>query len=79
MEGLSGWVCLAGSARMGSAGPEWGQPSRAGRFGLTIHLRPPTLEDYNLFVQTLIRVFLDSMGSPLSQDFSHIHVEDIGK
>ena len=88
MEGLSGWVSLVGSARLGSpswvcldgvsrAGWDW--PARVGRFGLTIHLRLPTSEGHNFFVRTSIQVFLDSMEIPLSQDFSHVPVEDIGQ
>ena len=38
---------------------------------------PPTSDDYNFFVQTPFQVFLD-MESPLSQDASHIPVEDSG-
>ena len=41
-------------------------------------MRPPTLEGHNFFVRIPIRVFLDSMESPLSQDSIHIHVEGIG-
>ena len=66
------------SSRMGSAGPGWGQPARVGRFELTIHLRPQTLEGHNFFIRTLIRVFLDSMEIPLSQDSSHMNVEGSG-
>ena len=41
-------------------------------------MRPPTSDDHNFFVQTLIQVFLDSMESPLSQDSIHVPVEDSG-
>ena len=50
-------------------------PVRAGRLGLTIHVRPQTLDDHNFFVRTPCRVFLDSMESPFSQDSSHINVD----
>ena len=50
--------------------------TRAGRLGLTIHVRPPTSDDHNFFVQTSFWVFLDSMKSPLSQYSIHIPVED---
>ena len=76
MEGLSSWVSLAGSTRLGL--PGWGRPTRVGQLGLTIHLRPPTSEGHNFFVRTPIWVFLDSMESPLSQDSSHMHVEGSG-
>ena len=39
---------------------------------LVIHVRPPTSEGHNFFVQTPIQVFLDSMESSLSQDSIHI-------
>ena len=78
MEGLSGWVRSIGSARMGSADPGWGQPAKAGRFRLTIHLRPPTSEGHNFFVRTLFWVFLDSMESPLNQDSNWMPVEGSG-
>ena len=44
--------------------------------GLTIHVRPPTSDDYNFFVRTPFQVFLDSMEIPLSQDSIHVPVED---
>ena len=37
---------------------------------------PPTSNDHNIFIQTLFRVFLDSMKILLSQDSNHIPVED---
>ena len=49
-----------------------------GRLGLAIHVWPPTSDDYNFFVQTPFRVFLDSMESPLSQDYIHMPLEDSG-
>ena len=55
----------------------WGWSVRAGRVGLDTHVRPQTLEGHNFFVRTPFWVFLDSMESPLSKDFSHVHVEDI--
>ena len=38
---------------------------------------PPTLEGRNSFVRTPIRVFLDSMESPLSQEYIDMPDEDI--
>ena len=40
---------------------------------------PPISEGNNFFVRTLIRVFLDSMESPLSQDIIHVPVGDSGR
>ena len=40
------------------------------------YVRPPTSEGHNSFVQTPIRVFLDSMERSLSQEFIHTHEED---
>ena len=42
-------------------------------------MRPPISEGHNFFIRTLFRVFLDSMEIPLSQDFSHVPVEDSGQ
>ena len=36
---------------------------------------PPTSNDHNFLVQTLFQVFLDSMESPLSQEYSHAPME----
>ena len=36
---------------------------------------PPTSDDHIFRVQTLFWVFLDSMESPLSQDYFHVPVE----
>ena len=36
------------------------------------YARPPTSEGHISFVRTLIWVFLDSMDSPLSQEYIHI-------
>ena len=38
---------------------------------------PPTSEGHNSFVRTPIWVFLDSMESPLSQEYTHMSKEDI--
>ena len=52
--------------------------------GFTTHdlqlwkVRPPTLEGHISFVRTLIWVFLDSMESPLSHEYSHIYCDKIG-
>ena len=51
---------------------------RAGRLGLAILVWPPTSDGHNFFVRTLFRVFLDSMEIPLSQDPSHVPMEDSG-
>ena len=37
-----------------------------------IHMKPPTLDDHNFFVQTLIREFLDFMENPLSLESIYI-------
>ena len=50
---------------------------RSGR--LATHVRPPTLEGHNFFVRTPFRVFLDSMESPLSQDFIYMTMEAVGE
>ena len=44
---------------------------------VTVHMKPPTLDDHNFFVRTPIRVFLDSTESPLSLEYSHMHVNGI--
>ena len=41
------------------------------------YVRPPTSEGHNFFVRTPIRLFLDSMEIPLSQEFIYIPDEDI--
>ena len=41
------------------------------------YVLPPTLEGHNSFVRTPIRVFLDSMESPLSQESIDMPEEDI--
>ena len=43
------------------------------------HVRPPPSRGHNFFVKTSFRVFLDTMEIPLSQDFSHVPVEDSGQ
>ena len=57
-------------------GKDWS--GRASRVRLLIHVRPPTSEGHNFFIRTPIWVFLDSMESPLSQDYIHIPVDGIG-
>ena len=69
ISGYWGWPSRAGRS---------GQVGQAGRVGLATHVRPPTLEGHNFFVQTLFQVILDSMESPLSQNFSHVLVEGSG-
>ena len=49
----------------------------ADRVGLATHVRPPTFKGHNFFVQTSFWVLLDSMESPLSQDFRHMPLEGI--
>ena len=39
---------------------------------------PPTSNDHNFFVRTPFRVFLDSIENPLSLEFIHIYLDDIG-
>ena len=58
------------SIRKEVIGKDWS--GRASRVRLVIHVRPPTSEGHNFFVRTPIRVFLDSMESPLSQESIHI-------
>ena len=41
------------------------------------HVGPPTSEGHNFIVPIPIRVFFDSVERPLSQDCSHVPVEDI--
>ena len=74
--GHSGWVSPIGSVRIGLSG--WVRPTRSVWLGLTIHVRPPTSDGHNFFVRTLFWVFLDSMESPLSQDYKNVPMEDIG-
>ena len=39
---------------------------------VTVHVKPPTLDDHNLLVRTSIHEFLDSMERTLSLEFIHI-------
>ena len=39
---------------------------------VTVHVKPPTLDDHNFLIRTPIRMFLDSMESPLSLESIHI-------
>ena len=41
------------------------------------YVRPPTSEGHNFFVRAPILVFLDSMESPLSQEYIYMLKEDI--
>ena len=41
------------------------------------YVSPPTLEGHNSSVRTSIWVFLDFMGSPLSQEYTHMLEENI--
>ena len=58
------WMAVgAGSGQLRQVGQD-----RSGRFareGLATHVRPSTSEGHKLFIQTLFRVFLDSMKSHL--------------
>ena len=40
------------------------------------YVRPSTSEGHNSFIRTPIWVFLDSMESPLSQEYTHFPEED---
>ena len=51
--------------------------SRSGKLILVDYVRPPTSEGHNSFVQTPIRVFLDSMEIPWSQESIYMPKEDI--
>ena len=44
---------------------------------VNVHGKPPTSDGHYFFVRTPFWVFLDSMEIPLSQDSSHIPMEDI--
>ena len=65
-----------GSRHKGVIRQDWS--GRASLVRLVIHVRPPTSEGHNFFVQTPIRVFLDSMESSLSQDFDHMLWRSLG-
>ena len=58
------------SGRKGVIGKD--RSGKASRVRLVIRVRPPTSEVHNFFVRTPIRVFLDSMKIPLSQESIHI-------
>ena len=71
------WRALGtGVGLLGPIGQDWS--GRASLVRLVVHVRPQTSEGHNFFVRTSIRVFLDSMESPLSQDSIYIFVEGIG-
>ena len=53
-----------------------GQLVSSGQLVLVDYVRPPTSEGHNSFVRTSIRVFLDSMEIPLSQEYTHMPEED---
>ena len=59
-----------GVGQKGVLGQDWS--GRASRVRLVIHVRPPTSEGHNFFIRTSIRVFLDSMEIPLSQESINI-------
>ena len=54
------------------------QESKAARVKLLSHVRPPTSEGHNFFIQIPIRVFLHSMEIPLSQASIQMSLEGIG-
>ena len=63
--------------------PKWSSTlwCAAARVGHNCHFSdcwPPTSNGHNFFVRTLFRVFLDSMEIPLSLEFIHIYLDDVG-
>ena len=54
-----------------------GQLVSSGQLVLVDYARPPTSEGHISFVRTSIWVFLNSMESPLSQEYIHMPEEDI--
>ena len=48
-----------------------------GQLVIFAYVGPPTSEGHISFVRTPIRVFLDSMESPLSQEYINMHEENI--
>ena len=54
-----------------------GQLVSSGQLVWVGYARPPTSEGHISFVRTPIWVFLDSMESPLSQEYIHIPEENI--
>ena len=54
-----------------------GQLVSSGQLVWVDYTRPPTSEGHISFVRTLIWVFLDSMESPLSQEYIHMPEEYI--
>ena len=71
------WRALGtGAGWKGVIGQDWS--GRASRVRLAVLMRPQTLEGYNFFVRTPIRVFLDAMENPLSQESIHIELDKIG-
>ena len=65
----------------------WSWPSRASHprqvglaswVGLATHVRPPTSDGHNFFIQTSFWVFLDSMEIPFSQNSNHVPVKGNG-
>ena len=53
-----------------------GQLVSSGQLVWVDYARSPTLEGHISFVRTPILVFLDSMESPLSQEYIHMPKED---
>ena len=50
--------------------------SSSGQLVWVDYVKSPTSEGHNSFVRTPIRVFLDFMESPLSQEYIHMPEED---
>ena len=55
-----------------------GQLLSSGQLVWVDYACPPTSEGHNSFVRTSIQVFLDSMESPLSQEFINRQLDKIG-
>ena len=53
-----------------------GQLVSSGQLVWVDYVKPPTSEGHKSFFQTPIQVFLDSMESPLNQEYNHIADED---
>ena len=58
--------------------PHYSVAQHAMAWGYRCHFQfilSPISDNYNFFVQTPFRVFLNSMERPLSQEYVHMHVE----
>ena len=56
--------------------PRSGQLVSLGQLVWVDYVRPPSSEGHNSFIRTPIWVFLDSIKSPLSQEYTHMTEED---